>query len=477
MRKSVKNVLISMICMMLVILNSFVSAQSVNNDQFITISVEEVRYIDTSDLCPNSFFTFILRTNNESYHSIVWNDLPYVTKPNFSVTIPLSNEASSCYIEMQLLLTDASGTVPCDLTMFKEETTTNETSAKIQYDMHTGHWTGDDFLGDSSGYGRLNGCDDGSIYTAENDCELWFSIIQYDPDGDGIPTWMEEHVYDTDPLENNSGSDVDGDGVPIEWEWRWGYDPLVAEDHDMLDVDNDSINNIEEYLVSFLGSDPYRKDIFLELDWMDVGPNGEKSSFPDISKELLRNPFHRRNYVFHVDTDIYGGELITFDDSIDSNELLLIYDEYFIHNGSESWKRGIFHYGVYIYDCTPKGYAFSGDVDPHWGYHPGTNGFMISSNRMERNGRIYQPTVEYFYASATMHEMGHNFGFRYGDPFGVDAQLGKYPWQPMYYVYRNYKSIMNYRYTYKIFDYSDGINGFLDNDDWGTLDLSYFEYE
>jgi hypothetical protein len=57
------------------------------------------------------------------------------------------------------------------------------------------------------------------------------------------------------------------------------------------------------------------------------------------------------------------------------------------------------------------------------------------------------------------------------------VQLGKYPWQPMYYVYRNYKSIMNYRYTYKIFDYSDGINGFLDNDDWGTLDLSYFEYE
>lgn len=467
-----------MICMMLSILNIFVSGQSVDNDRFITITVEEVRYIDTSDLCSNSFFTFILITNNESYHSVIWNDPPYITKPNFSLTIPLSNELSSVQIEMQLLLTDASGTVPCDLTMSKEETTANDTSAKIVYDMNTGHWTGDDYLGDCSGYGRLNGCDDGSIYTAENDCELWFSIIQYDPDGDGIPSWMEEHVYDTNPMENDCGSDIDGDGVPIEWEWRWGYDPLVPEDHDILDLDNDSINNIEEYLVSFLGSDPYRKDIFLELDWMDVGPNGEKSSFPEISKELLRNPFHKRNYVFHVDTGIFGGgELISFNDSIDSNELLSIYDEYFIHNGSESWKRGIFHYGIYVYDCTPKGYAFSGDVDPHWGYHPGTNGFMISSNRMERNGRLYQPSVEYFYASATMHEMGHNFGFRYGDPFGVDAQLGKYPWQPMYYVYRNYKSIMNYRYTYKIFDYSDGINGFLDNDDWGTLDLSYFEYE
>ncbi len=478
MRQLVKFAYFCTISMMIPILYISISCQSQENDtQFITIDINEVRFIDIGAIDSNAFFTFSLRVNNESYESAIWNNLPYITDPKYSETIPLPDEMITVYIEMGLSLTNDSGTFPCDLAKSHQDMQGSDTSAAILYNMHTGHWSGDDCLGDLSGYGRLNGCDDGSIYEAENDCELWFSITQNDPDGDGIPTWIEEQLYDTNPSINDFGSDADIDGVPIEWEWKWGYNPRIAENHGILDLDNDSITNVEEYLVSFLGSDPFRKDIFLELDWMDDGPHGEKSVFPELSKELLRNPFHRRNYVFHVDTGILGGgDLIPFDDSIDSNELIAIYDEFFMHNESESWKRGIFHYGVYVFDCTPKGYAFSGDVAPYWGYHPGTNGFMIASSRMERNARLFEHTLEYYFGSATMHEMGHNFGFRHGNPNGVDVQFGKYPWHPMYYVYRNYKSIMNYRYTYKIFDYSDGSHGFLDNDDWGTLDLSYFEH-
>jgi len=472
MKKHVFYTYISVLCMILTAFVAVLPIQSQSNLASITIDVTQMRFIDHTELDETAYFTFSLTVNDEKVKIATWDTVPYVLQPGITETITLPEDATEATVMMQLSVTDSSGTNPCDLT----GSTSSATYAVITYDLNTGHWTGDDYLADPSGYGRLNGCDDGSIYNNEYDCELWFSITQDDPDGDDIPTWMEEEIYGTDPLINNKGEDTDNDEVPIEWEWKWGYDPLVAEEHNTLDVDGDSLTNVEEYLVSNFDSDPFRKDIYLELDWMDLGPNGEKSEFPALSKQLLKNPFHRRNYVFHVDTGMLGGgEIFPFDESIDSTELLQIYEDYFIHNDEFAWKRGIFHYGIYVYDCVPKGYAFSGDVDPHWGYHPGTNGFMISSNRMERNGRLFGPTVEYFYGSATMHEMGHNFGFRYGEPFGVDAQLGKYPWHPMYYVYRNYKSIMNYRYTYKIFDYSNGTHGILDNDDWGTIDLTYFE--
>jgi len=76
---------------------------------------------------------------------------------------------------------------------------------------------------------------------------------------------METNVYGTDPEVDNTGEDIDEDGVPIEWEHRWGYDPLTADNHAILDPENDGINNIEEYLTSQWYSDPFRRDLFLEL--------------------------------------------------------------------------------------------------------------------------------------------------------------------------------------------------------------------
>ena len=62
---------------------------------------------------------------------------------------------------------------------------------------------------DPSGYGRLNGCDDNSIYEQDRDCELWFTISQNDFDGDGLPYWLEINMYNTSPLINNRGEDAD----------------------------------------------------------------------------------------------------------------------------------------------------------------------------------------------------------------------------------------------------------------------------
>jgi len=314
------------------------------------------------------------------------------------------------------------------------------------------------------------------IINDENDCELWFNIYQNDYDNDSLPYWIETNVYGTDPEIDNTGEDADEDGCPIEWEHRWGFNPLVWDDHKNYDPDGDSLTNIEEYLTRNFGSDPFRQDIFLELDYMEESPDGTISVIPYESMELLKNPFHRRNIVFHIDSgEVDGGEIIPFDDNVVFDEVREIYDKNFMNNDEGNWKRGVFHYGIIVYECTPGGYGFSGDVSPYMGYIPGTNGFIISSKHIEKNDRWILSKSDYCYGSAIMHEMGHNFGRRWGDPFGCDAQRSKRPWQLGYWIYRNYKSIMNYRYTYKIFDYSDGSHGRRDSNDWEAIDLTYFE--
>jgi hypothetical protein len=83
------------------------------------------------------------------------------------------------------------------------------------------------------------------------------------------------------------------------------------------------------------------------------------------------------------------------------------------------------------------------------------------------------------YAGAMMHEFGHTLGIFGSNTPGCDDQDGKYPYQLDYWRWRNYKSVMNYRYVYggldnKV-DYSDGAHGRNDFDDWARIDLQFFQ--
>lgn len=445
------------------------SSLRTNKSVELVVTFETFRYLE-ENYEDDALFWIDCTVDTNQYQSPKW-DISQIGKPiEWEVSSVVNNSQTSCNISISLYKSTETTEVLCDLS---DDESVEDHTVELFYDIKTGWWHGDDFHGDQSGYGRLNGCDDGSIYTFEDDAELFFSIFQIDEDGDFIPSWIETNMYSTDPSIDDTLSDPDEDGAGSQWEWYFGYHPNEFDDHHNLDEDGDSLSNIEEWLTRSYGSDPFRKDIFLEIDCMNASPTGESSIYPEESIELLHYPFHRRNFVVHVNR----SEIVPFDEKIDNSELLSLYQTYFLHDNPSNWRRGVFHYGIYVYETTPKGYAFSGDLEPYWGYFPGTNSYVISSSRMERNARLFPQTLEYYYAAATMHEMGHNFGFRWGDPFGCDVQLGKYPWQPLYYVFGNYESIMNYRYTYKIFDYSDGSHGFLDHDDWDTLDLCYFEFQ
>jgi hypothetical protein len=434
------------------------------------IDIISIRALDKIDVDSDPDFFLTIDINDKKFISPTWTNQSYLYDC-WNVTTDVPDNKDIVTINLSLFDRNDDNIQECDLGLPHGQATESDIIC-IEYDVKTGCWSGDDQRGDISGYGRLSGCDDGSIYENERDCELSFVIYQNDYDGDTVPYWIEINEYGTDPFVDNSHDDFDHDGIPMLWEHYWGYDPLVPEDHFQLDDDSDSITNYEEFLTSSYGSDPLRKDLFLEIDFMNRESLGKTSTVSQNAQELLKNPFHRQNIVVYVET----GELVPFDEFTNQEELLEIYQEFFKQGQDEHWKRSIFHYGLFVHNCFPTGFSYAGDGPVFWGYLPGTNAFVVSASMMERYQRVNsKQTLDWFHASVIMHEMGHNFGIRYGFPKGCDNQNTKYPWQLGWYIYRNYESLMNYRYTYEILDYSDGSHGSRDFDDWSNINLSYFE--
>jgi len=438
-------------------------------DVEVTVEIQKIRafdkydqqvrseeYIDL-DSDPDFYIKIII--NDQEFESDIWHDTKYIYDPQFSATIDVPDDEEFVAVEIQLWDYNSNGDVICDIGNEND-------NVELIYNIKTGHWTGDDQLEDPSGYGRLNGCDDGSIYQRDLDCELWFDIFQNDFDGDGIPYWTEVNTYGTDPEVENFG-DPDEDGIPVAWEWKWNYDPFEWEDHEKIDPDEDSIDNLEEYLTSEQFSDPFRKDLFVELDQMDAGPNGEEASiFPDGAKELLYTAYNRQNLVYHLDDGSWknsGSDMIPFRNETGRRGLGDMYRDYFIHGDEDNWRRGVFHYGLVVY-CSESaaGYMFRADA------------FQISRCGHEKKASEPLLDRDTVYASAYMHETGHTLGFW---PIPGHNQNSMYPWQLGWWLNRPYRSCMNYGYMYYTVDYSAGSLFIKDYDDWSRMSLDYFEQD
>ncbi len=474
-------------CLLFTILPFTGIAAQYTDTNTITVTIKTIRSLEKKDL-QFWFEKKIDETTDPDFYLKIWiddqlfeSDTYWNTKYLYDLNWQASKQVSVEDIEIPIKIQlwdaadeDISQDRICDLSAKFGE---SEDACEINliYNQHTGHWTGDDTRGDPSGYGRLNGCDDRSFYEPELDCELWFDITQNDPDGDGIPSWMETVRYGTDPTVDDTGTDYDNDAVSTEWEWKWGYDPKEYDDHETLDPDGDSLTNWEEYYMRNWDSDPFCVDLFVEMDQMK-GPNGEPGMFPEGAKEILYTAYNRQNVVYHLDDGKMGEEsradLIPFDELTEvswgeQDELDEIYDTYFLNQEDADIRRGIFHYGVVIYQSSRvNGNAF------------GPNRYQVSALGMENKAdELFLRLVankDIVYASAYMHEMGHSLNFR---PIPGHNKLSYYPWQPGFWISRMYKSCMNYGYMFYVVDYSDGSRFFRDFDDWERLDLSYFEEE
>lgn len=460
----------------------------------VTVSINAIRSLERKqpqthtlkkiDLLTAPDFYVVVFINDQKFKSQVWRNQQYMYDPEWSATTVVPKDIDFVNVTIQLWDWNLGRDVRCDISE-NYDSYLKSFEARMTYSVKTGMWWGDDYNGDRSGYGRLNGCDDNSIYQPERDCELWFDISQNDFDGDGIPYWAEVNVFHTDPTVDDRGKDFDGDGVPYEWEYKWGsgvtydwdgnftyywmYDPFTWENFSAMDPDHDGLNNLQEYKTSQWGSDPYRKDLFVELDQMETGPNGEQSILPDASKELIRTSFNSHNIVFHLDDgSMGGGEMIPFQEFSDYSDLQGFYMNYFLHGNVSNWRRGVFHYGLVVYNASYGGFVFWGGVGPY------LDCYQISSKQMEKKSKLPFLNHDVVYASAYMHECGHTLALMGGSPPGCDDSTAAYPWQHNWWVFASYVSIMNYHYMYQMVDYSDGHRGKNDYNDWANLDFTFF---
>lgn len=469
-----------------------------NVDIHLTVKILHIRSLEKNDNHVNSdkridrytdpdFYVKVF-INDQQFQSPVWRNTKYLYDINWEATVDVPDDQEWVNITIQLWDWNIGLDKKCDINSLNQNTLFDTKIAYVYYSLKTGHWYGDDLVNnmawwkDYSGYGRLNGCDDGSIYEKnDRDCELWFDIYQTDLDGDRIPYWSEVTVYHTDPLKDDTGTDLDNDGIPIEWEHKWGhyftwdwhnqtldhawlFSDLIWDDHAAYDFDHDGLTNIEEYLTSCWDSDPYRKDLFVELDEMAPSPDGFENKLPEGAKELLRTVFNRRNIVYHLDDGSMGGsETIPFMPLVDREILGDVYWNYFLHQDPDNGRKRVFHYGLVVYRADYHGYCFR------------SNAWQISAYTLEKNKTIPKTTVkrDIVFGSAYMHECGHTFGF---SPIGGHDDKSKYPWQLGWWKWRTYISCMNYGYMYTMIDYSDGSRGKNDFNDWSQdrMDLTYF---
>jgi len=443
----------------------------------VTVDIISIRTLKNTSLSNNPDFFVRILINSVEFSSPLWDDSPYLYNIHWKATANVPDDIEHVDVIIEVYDKSILQKRICSINKGQQSKTQCYMASMI-YNIKTGHWTGDDYIGDPSGYGRLNSCDAGSINRNEQDYELWFNIYQNDYDNDEIPYWTEVHTYDTNPECNNTGEDLDGDSLPIEWEHKWMYDPNRWEDHTHFDPDDDSLTNCEEYKMSLWDADPYRRDIYMEMDIMADGPLGQNSSIPNFSKELLRTAFHRRNIVFHLDDGCIGGggEIIPFDRKTYPKELHTIYNTYFLHNNTENWRRGIFRYVMILYHhYIAAGIAFVGEHQRFFWHKHGINTLVISAESMQKTSRKLSKPIDYVFACAIMHETGHTFGIDFLFPVGCDNIGTSRSYRLGYWLFGNYQSCMNYRYVYSILDYSDGSHGLFDYDDWSNLDFSFFE--
>ena len=359
----------------------------------------------------------------------------------------------------------------------RKESKVEKEEISLNYDFRTGHWDGDDYLGDNDGYGHFLG----------EEYEIWFNLYQSDYDHDGIPFWTEVNIYDFDPTIDDSELDPDNDGIPSSWEWKYGYDPTTYDSHNKLDPDVDGIENIEEYKLAEFFSDPYSPDMYLETDGMKKGGFFDwEHIFYEESQQMVIERFAQHGINVYIDDGWPdgpingGGEMLDFVETLD--EVVGGHmSRWYKHNFADE-RKGVFRYVIVANNAgfiTPSEYNNYDHI-------------VIDTSKYKTYVKRFAFTPKrqiVVLAKGVIHELGHSLGLEPWTFYGIDNMPnGNLRWpdtltdEEWAKYNEQYVSVMNYRYIFDIFkyrnlfDYSNGENGEpYDFDDWGHIYVPAFQ--
>lgn len=194
-----------------------------------------------------------------------------------------------------------------------------------------------------------------------------------------------------------ANGDDDGDGLLNSWEIN-GYD---ANGDGVIDVN-----------LPALGANYQRKDVFIEIDWMQGAGCNQKPSTEAISRIItsfaqapLTNPDGSTGITLHVDYGQGGG--LTGGNALSCNSALQWPSGFQALKAAnfDPARQPIFHYNIWgiQYDAGSGVTTSSGIAEL-----PGDD-FLVSLGAFPGgNGTVDQQ------AGTFMHEMGHNYGLRHG---------------------------------------------------------------
>lgn len=222
------------------------------------------------------------------------------------------------------------------------------------------------------------------------------------------------------PLASAVTMDTDGDKLLDVWETN-GYD-----------YNNDGVIDID---FAAMGADPYRKDLFVEMDYMPglLASEAELGTIVQTFADMpVWNPNGTTGITIHLDAgSIYPAYDLGGGNEVPHQGLSGLGDVNTLRGAnSDPARAGVFHYMV-------------------WGDYYGTSG---SSGSGYYPGRTFLVTVgptHWGKASSAIrvgtfiHELGHNLGLNHGGTDGTNYKL-------------NYTSIMNYKYQLEGVRRTDG---------------------
>lgn len=416
---------------------------------------------------PSYYFEAVLHDGIWRSHEINTWDTSYVGWETYR---EVDDNLSTCKIEFSIYEIERK---------FLRNIDVKKDSFSVEYCFRTGRWTADD--------DRLWGGLVGSGYFNGDYFEVWFDIHQSDYDGDGIPYWMEVNILGTDPTIDDRYQDHDNDKIPTAWEWKWGFDPFTWDDHENIDLSNDGLSNFDKFNLVKYGANPYRRDIYVEVDFMKKRPGifSRNHVFWEESKQMVIDKFAEQDITLHIDDGIMGG----------GGELLEFHKDYITYYGgigSQFYKyhfcdqrKGVFRYAVVAHSagwCHPQDYKIRYDM------------LTIPDNLNFYRKSFFPPALiprlqRIAMACAFMHELGHSLGLVPTINPGIDnsTQVGRgledvallqriRQQQAARRYWQDYHSVMNYdKFGQYALGYSDGTNGERDVDDWSMIDLTYFQ--
>ena len=286
-------------------------------------------------------------------------------------------------------------------------------------------------------------------------------------------TWEVDSVFTTPehpdaykPTLVPPGGDTDGDGAPDWWETKWGYDPLVPDDHAHLDPDGDGLTNLQECFTDSMNSNPFHKDVYLEFDWLTPLDANVSNKIPTRYLNKFIAAFAEHNITLHIDTgQLGGGEELPGNARLTYEDVLDRYWDDFLNGDLDNPRKGVFHYGLFCDQTEYGGFAFIG-----W---DNLDSFVIGCQQLKMKHPGF--SRDWLMYTGAFHELGHSFDLIAAEFGGIDNSGSVKIRERGFWEYHNYRSCMNYFYTYLIPDYSDGSHGRNDQNDWALLNLSFFK--